>query len=156
MDIAIFGAGCFWGVQLEFSKLNGVLKTEVGYQGGETKDPTYEQVCQDSTNHAEVIRIEFDSSLISYEELLNTFFSLHNPTELNRQGPDIGTQYRSVIFFQSDLQKELALKKINDLTHEKRFPHPIVTQVLPNCPFYKAEEYHQNYLAKKGMNSCKL
>lgn len=147
MQKACFGAGCFWHVELEFSKLKGVTKTFVGYMGGKIKNPSYEAVCTDRTGHAEVVYLEYDEKVISYDQLLNAFWKIHDPTTLNRQGPDIGTQYRSVIFYYSDEQKELAIKSKNRLKK-------VVTEIVPADVFYKAEDYHQKYLKKRGMYSC--
>ena len=151
---AMFGAGCFWGVEETFRTLPGVKETAVGYAGGKTKDPTYKEVCTDKTGHAEVVHIEFDPAKTSYQKLLDVFFSSHNPMTLNRQGPDVGTQYRSVIFYYSPEQKKLAEATIARLTKEKRFPRPIVTALEPAPPFYMAEDYHQKYLMKRGKNAC--
>jgi peptide-methionine (S)-S-oxide reductase len=147
MEIAILGLGCFWGPEIKFSKLEGVIKTEVGYCGGDTKETTYKEVCTGNTNHAEVVKLDFDSNVISYEKILDFFFEIHDPTTLNSQGPDFGTQYRSEIFYLNDKQKEIsknALKKINLSLSGK-----VVTKssLLKNyCP---AEEYHQRYLEKR-------
>ncbi len=154
MEIAIFGAGCFWGVEAEFRKLNGVKSTAVGYTGGSLENPTYEEVCSDRTGHAEVVKVEFDPGIISYEELLDLFWKSHDPTTLNRQGPDIGTQYRSVIFYQTEEQKTAAQKSKEKLQKSGKFDREIVTAVEPAQTFYKAEEYHQRYLEKKGLASC--
>ena len=144
-EIAMFGAGCFWGVQATFDKLPGILKTEVGYSGGrpEYKNPSYKEVCTDKTGHAEVIRIEFDPKKISYEKLLEVFWNLHDPTQLNRQGPDIGAQYRSVIFYYTERQKKLAEKSKEEI--QKKIAGKIVTEITKARPFYKAEDYHQKY-----------
>jgi len=155
-ETAMFGAGCFWGVEETFRTLPGVLKTEVGYSGGHTPNPTYEEVCTDKTGHAEVVRIVFDPTKITYSQLLNVFWQNHDPTTLNRQGPDYGTQYRSVIFTFSDEQKRLAEASKQRLTDEKRFTRPIVTQIEPAGPFTRAEEYHQQYLKKRGLSNCHL
>lgn len=147
---AMFGAGCFWGVQSAFDALPGVLKTQVGYAGGRRENPSYEQVCSDATGHAEVVWLEFDPAKISYETLVQHFFSLHDPTQLNRQGPDIGSQYRSVIFTYDDRQSELAAALRDGL----KLARPVVTQIVPAPAFWPAEEYHQKYLAKRGRNAC--
>ncbi|MEJ6980495.1 peptide-methionine (S)-S-oxide reductase MsrA [Pedobacter sp. P351] len=144
-DSATFGAGCFWCTEAIFQSLKGVSKVSSGYMGGHKDNPTYEQVCSGVTGHAEVIQIDFDPNIISFEELLLVFFKTHNPTTLNRQGNDIGTQYRSVIFFNSQEQKEKANRMIDDLTKELVFDSPIITEVSPISDFYKAEDYHQNY-----------
>ncbi len=155
-EVAMFGAGCFWGVEATFRKVPGVLDTAVGYSGGHTKNPTYKQVCTDKTGHAEVIRIEFDPSKVSYKQLLEIFWSNHDPTTMNRQGPDVGTQYRSVVFFFSPEQEAAAKARKSELEKAKRFRRPIVTQIEPAGPFWRAEEYHQRYLEKKGLDSCHL
>ena len=139
MEIAIFGAGCFWGIEAELRKKEGVLNTSVGYSGGTTKNPTYQDVCSSATGHAEVVRIEFDPVKVTYEELLNTFWSIHNPTTLDRQGPDIGSQYRSVIFYLNEVQKEKALESLNELEKDKRFKDTIVTDISTAQEYYKDE-----------------
>jgi peptide-methionine (S)-S-oxide reductase len=149
MEKATFGAGCFWGVEETFHQLKGVLNTEVGYAGGVTQRPSYEQVCSHTTGHAEVVQVTFDPSKISYEDLLATFWQCHNPTTLNRQGPDVGSQYRSVIFYHSSEQKqkaEASKKKLQTVTSSE-----IVTEIVPATPFYKAEEYHQRYIQKHSL-----
>ena len=156
MAKATFGAGCFWGVELRFQQVPGVTATAVGYEGGTIDSPTYKDVCTDATGHAEVVEIDFDPEEVSYQELLDLFFELHDPTQLNRQGPDWGTQYRSVVFFHSPEQEAAAKDTIARLTAEKRFAKPIVTQVVPAQPFWRAEEYHQKYLEKRGMASCHI
>jgi peptide-methionine (S)-S-oxide reductase len=156
MAKATFGAGCFWGVEARFRQLPGVLETAVGYEGGKLKDPGYRDVCTDLTGHAEVVEIDYDPQQIAYEQLLEAFFSLHDPTQLNRQGPDWGTQYRSVIFFHSPEQAAAAQAAIARLTAEKRFSSAIVTQVVPAETFWRAEEYHQKYLEKRGAVSCHI
>jgi len=153
---ATFGAGCFWGVEARFAEMNGVLDTSVGYEGGALDHPTYKEVCTDRTGHAEVVQVTFDPSRVSYETLLDTFFALHDPTLLNRQGPDWGTQYRSVIFTETDVQVPQANAKIAELSASGTFRKPIVTQVVPAQTFWKAEEYHQKYLEKRGMVSCHI
>ncbi len=147
MEIAILGLGCFWGPEVEFSKLTGVTKTEVGYCGGNLKQTSYREVCTGSTNHAEVVKIEFDNSKISYEEILNYFFQIHNPTTLNKQGPDVGTQYRSEIFYNNSNQKDVAEKVISRLN--KEYNGKIVTKISEIKNYCKAEDYHQKYLEKK-------
>ena len=154
MAKATFGAGCFWGVELRFQQVPGVTATAVGYEGGKLDQPSYRDVCTDATGHAEVVEIDFDPAKVSYQELLNLFFELHDPTQLNRQGPDWGTQYRSVIFVHSPEQEKAAKDTIARLTAEKRFPKPIVTQVVPAQTFWRAEDYHQKYLEKRGATSC--
>ena len=157
IEKATFGAGCFWGVEVKFAALPGVTATAVGYEGGALQQPTYKDVCTDETGHAEVVELEFDSEKISYELLLDTFFALHDPTTLNRQGPDWGTQYRSAIFFHSPEQERQAHAKIEQLTAEGRYsPKRIVTQVEPSQTFWRAEEYHQRYLEKRGLASCHI
>ncbi|PRZ17083.1 peptide-methionine (S)-S-oxide reductase [Laceyella sediminis] len=156
MALATFGAGCFWGVEETFRKLPGVLNTAVGYMGGTKENPTYEEVCTDKTGHAEVVQVEFDPEQITYADLLDVFWNNHNPTTLNRQGPDVGTQYRSVIFYHDETQKELAEASKQELDRSGRFKNPIVTQVEPATTFWRAEEYHQRYLQKRGMDSCHL
>ena len=149
---ATFAAGCFWHVEEIFSKTNGVTSTAVRYTGGNKDNPTYEDVCSDSTGHAEAVDIDFDPELVSYQELLKIFFENHNPTTVNRQGPDIGTQYRSGIFFHDEEQERIALdiiQKLNSLAKEK-FGSEIVTKVLPASKFFRAEEYHQKYFQKMG------
>ena len=156
MAFAMFGAGCFWGVELKFQSFTGVIDTKVGYSGGKTENPTYEAVCSDNTGHAEVVRVEFDPSKITFQELLNVFWSSHNPTTLNRQGPDEGTQYRSAIFYFDDEQRVTAEKSKADLEKSKKFKNPVVTFIEPAQTFYLAEEYHQNYLKKRGQGSCSI
>lgn len=154
---ATFGAGCFWGVEAAFAALPGVVSTAVGYEGGALDKPTYKDVCTDQTGHAEVVELEFDPAQISYDRILDAFFQLHDPTTMNRQGPDWGTQYRSAIFFHSPEQEATARAKIEALTAEGRFkPKRIVTQVVPAQTFWRAEEYHQRYLEKRGLSSCHI
>lgn len=152
---ATFAAGCFWSVEEAFREVNGVLKTSVGYTGGKTKNPTYEQVCSDKTGHAEAVEIEYDSKIILYDQLLSIFWDCHDPTELNRQGADVGTQYRSVIFYHSQEQKKLAVASKLKLEKSKKYDEPIVTEISPVTDFYRAEDYHQQYLAKQGMKTCR-
>ena len=151
-EMAMFGAGCFWGVEQAFRELPGVLDAEVGYAGGQTDNPTYEQVCSDGTGHAEVCQVKFDPEQISYEKLLERFWTMHNPTTLNRQGPDHGSQYRSGIYTYTPAQA-LAAEGSKEQWQSK-FPRPIVTEILPAPQFYRAEEYHQRYFAKTGRGSC--
>lgn len=153
MEKATFGAGCFWGVEEAFRRIKGVTSTVVGYAGGKTENPTYEEVCTDKTGHAEVIQIEFDPSKITFDDLLAVFFQIHDPTTRNRQGPDVGSQYRSVIFYHSSKQKNSAEAYVQQLDLSGRFDGPIVTEILPAGPFYLAEEYHQKYHKKHG-GSC--
>jgi peptide-methionine (S)-S-oxide reductase len=156
MAKATFAAGCFWGVEAQFQQLPGVTATAVGYEGGALDHPTYQQVCTDRTGHAEAVEIDYDPEKISYEKLLEAFVSLHDPTQLNRQGPDWGTQYRSAIFFHSPEQESEAKLFIARLTEEKRFSKPIVTQIVPAQTFWRAEDYHQKYLEKRGALSCHI
>jgi peptide-methionine (S)-S-oxide reductase len=156
MAKATFGAGCFWGVEARFAQVPGVTATAVGYEGGKLDNPTYKQVCTDATGHAEVVELDYDPSKVSFEQLLDLFFELHDPTQLNRQGPDWGKQYRSVVFYHSPEQEAAATQTIARLTAEKRFSRPIVTQVVPAETFWRAEEYHQKYLEKRGAVSCHI
>ncbi|MGA8941885.1 MAG: peptide-methionine (S)-S-oxide reductase MsrA [Thermoactinomyces sp.] len=156
MAIATFGAGCFWGVEEIFRKIPGVINTSVGYMGGKTEYPTYEDVCTDQTGHAEVVRVEYDPHQVTYEELLEVFWNNHNPTTLNRQGPDVGTQYRSVIFYHTDAQKNAAEKSKKQLEESGKWDKPIVTQIEPADTFWRAEEFHQRYLQKRGLDHCHL
>ncbi len=149
MNIAILAAGCFWGIEKKFDLIKGVTKVEVGYTGGKTQDPTYEQVCYEETGHAEAVKINFDEKIITYKELLNIFWSCHNPTTLNRQGPDIGTQYRSAIFYLNEKQKTEA-EESKKIINETTFNNKIVTEITKFDVFYLAEEYHQKYLKKLG------
>jgi peptide-methionine (S)-S-oxide reductase len=149
MAKATFAAGCFWGVEEVFRQLKGVTQTCVGYSGGHTKNPTYKEVCKDTTGHAEAVEIEYDPNIISYETLVITFFENHNPTTKNRQGPDIGTQYRSIIFYHSKDEEKIAHKIKTKLEKAKKFRHTIVTEIIPATVFYPAEEYHQRYLQKQ-------
>jgi peptide-methionine (S)-S-oxide reductase len=151
---ATFAAGCFWGVEAEFSQIKGVIDTACGYSGGTTKDPTYQEVCSDRTGHAEVVQVEYDPAQVSYEALLEAFFNLHDPTTLNRQGPDVGTQYRSAVFTHTPEQDAAARAFKGKLERSGRFNRPIVTIVAPAGEFYRAEEYHQRYFEKRGMPSC--
>ena len=154
MGKATFGAGCFWGVEEAFRQTPGVTSTAVGYAGGTLNNPTYEQVCSGRTGHAEVVQVEFDPEQVSYEQLLQVFWENHNPTQLNRQGPDIGTQYRSAIFYHSPEHKAVAEQSKQQLEASGQFNRPIVTQIEAASTFYRAEEYHQQYLAKRGARSC--
>ena len=151
-----FGAGCFWGVETRFGEISGVIDTAVGYEGGTLEHPTYKEVCTDRTGHAEVVEVTFDPSRLSYETLLDAFFALHDPTQVNRQGPDWGTQYRSVIFTHNDEQFAQARAKIAELNASGSYRKPIATQIVPATTFWKAEEYHQKYLEKRGMVSCHI
>lgn len=151
---AIFAAGCFWGVQAAFDAVPGVWLTRVGYTGGSAVNPSYEQVCRGNTGHAEAVEIAYDPEQISYDELLDIFFSIHNPTTRDRQGPDIGHQYRSAVFYLNAGQKEAAVAKILELNRSGKFPAPIVTEIVPAKTFYPAEDYHQDYLKKQGLKTC--
>lgn len=154
METATFGAGCFWGVEAAFRKLPGVHSTAVGYCGGNLDRPTYKDVCTDQTGHAEAVQIEFDPAKITYTQLLDAFFSLHDPTTVNRQGPDLGTQYRSVIFYHSPQQQAAAEAAKAALDRSGKLSRSVVTQIVPAAPFWRAEEYHQRYLEKRGLSSC--
>lgn len=149
MEKAILAAGCFWGVEEVFRTTNGIINTKVGYSGGHKVNPTYEEVCTGNTDHAEVVKVEYDESVITYDQILNIFFENHNPTQLNRQGPDIGTQYRSSIFYLNNNQKTQAEQKLNSL--QEHFNNNIVTEIKKATEFYLAEEYHQEYVAKGGI-----
>jgi len=151
---ATFAAGCFWGVEEAFRHLKGVTSTTVGYTGGAKENPSYKDVCTGTTGHAEAVEVEFDPAQVSYRELVAAFFQNHNPTTLNRQGPDVGAQYRSAIFYHDAEQEAEARESIAALEKSGIFKRPIVTQVVPAGPFYRAEEYHQQYLAKRGAASC--
>lgn len=154
MEKATFGAGCFWHVEEAFRHLNGVLSTTVGYTGGTLKNPTYEEVCTDKTGHAEAVEITFDHQKITYEELLRVFWDIHDPTTKNRQGPDVGTQYRSAIFYHSPEQKNAAELSKKDLEKSRKYSKKIITEITKATTFYPAEEYHQHYLAKHGLAAC--
>lgn len=151
LETAVFGAGCFWGIEAEFKQLKGVQSTTVGYMGGTLENPTYEDVCSHKTGHAEVVQVHYDPSVVSYNDLLKLFWEMHDPTTLNRQGPDIGTQYRSVIFYYNERQKEQAIISMNILLKSGKFKKPVVTQIVPATEFYKAEEYHQDYFGKHNI-----
>jgi peptide-methionine (S)-S-oxide reductase len=154
MAKATFGAGCFWGVEEEFRKIHGVRETAVGYSGGSLQNPTYKDVCSDRTGHAEVVEVDYDPEQVPYERLLDVFWGAHNPTQLNRQGPDVGTQYRSVIFFHTPEQEAAARSSRERLEKSGRFSRPIVTAIEPAQTFWRAEDYHQRYLEKRGLGSC--
>jgi len=154
IEKATFGAGCFWGVEATFRAIKGVTNTTVGYTGGTTKNPTYEDVCSHTTGHAEVVQVEFDPGIVTYKQLLDVFWSNHNPTTLNRQGPDIGDQYRSVVFYHTLEQRTAAEEAKETLDKSGRFKKPIVTLIEPAPTFYPAEEYHQRYLEKRGLSHC--
>jgi peptide-methionine (S)-S-oxide reductase len=156
MEKAIFAAGCFWGVESSFREVKGVKQTAVGYSGGHTKNPTYKDICTDKTGHAEVVEVEFDPSVISYDDLLNVFWQAHDPTQVNRQGPDYGTQYRSAIFFLTPEQEAAAKASKEKLQKSGQFKKPIATEITPASEFYRAEEYHQQYLEKRGMAHCRI
>ena len=156
MKKATFGAGCFWGVEETFRNVPGVVNTAVGYLGGQLPNPTYEDVCTDTTGHAEVVEVEYDPEKVSYDALLDVFWTTHDPTTLNRQGPDVGTQYRSAVFYHDDEQKAAAEASKARLQASGRFRRPVVTEITPASTFYRAEEYHQRYLAKRGRSSCHL
>lgn len=153
---ATFGAGCFWGVEAAFRQVPGVVSTAVGYAGGTLANPTYEDVCTDTTGHAEVVEVEFDPSRASYDDLLAVFWGNHDPTTLDRQGPDVGTQYRSAVFVHTPEQRRAAQASKERLEQSGRFKRPIVTVIEPATTFYRAEEYHQQYLEKRGLASCQL
>jgi len=154
MSKATFAAGCFWGVEESFRHIKGVTSTTVGYTGGTKENPSYKDVCTGTTGHAEAVEVEFDPAQVSYRELIAAFFQNHNPTTLNRQGPDFGAQYRSAIFYHDAEQEAEARESIAALEKAHIFNRPIVTEVKPASPFYRAEEYHQQYLAKRGAASC--
>lgn len=154
MEIATFGAGCFWGVESAFQEVKGVTSTAVGYMGGTLRNPTYRDVCSDRTGHAEVVQVTFDPSVVSYDALLDVLFQIHDPTTLNRQGPDLGTQYRSVIFFHTPEQEGKAVTMRQRLQAVADPRRPIVTEIVPAGDFWRAEEYHQRYFEKKGIPSC--
>lgn len=149
-EIATFAAGCFWGVQESFDHMKGVVRTEVGYTGGTKSNPTYEEVCALRTGHAEAVRIEYDPAVVSYDMLLKMFWSIHDPTQVNRQGPDVGDQYRSVIFYHTPEQQRFAEAS----KRSKTYPRPIATKIIPAGAWYPAEEHHQHFLHKRGLNMC--
>jgi len=153
---AVFGAGCFWQVEATFRQIQGVLATEVGYEGGTFANPTYRDVCTDRTGHAEVVQVEYDPARVSYNDLLTVFWENHNPTTLNRQGPDVGTQYRSVIFYNSPEQQKEAIASKEQLQASGKYRRPIVTEIVPATTFYRAEDYHQQYLEKRGLSTCHI
>ena len=156
MEKATFAAGCFWGVEATFRQLPGVVSTRVGYTGGHTENPTYKEVCTDRTGHAEVVQVEFDPDQVSFERLLEIFWQIHDPTTLNRQGPDVGAQYRSAVFYHDEAQREAAAAMKDQLQSSGRFRRPIVTEITPAATFWRAEEYHQKYFQKHGGSSCHL
>ncbi|MFQ5701988.1 MAG: peptide-methionine (S)-S-oxide reductase MsrA [Acidobacteriota bacterium] len=151
---ATFAAGCFWGVEAAFRRIDGIVATKVGFMGGSTLNPTYREVCTGTTGHAEVVQVDFDPDRVSYERLLELFWSCHDPTTPDRQGPDIGTQYRSAVFFHTPEQEAAATAMMRKLDASGRFDAPIVTAIVPAGPFYEAEEYHQRYLERRGMLDC--
>lgn len=153
LEVATFGMGCFWGAESLFMRVKGVKRTAVGYMGGHTKNPTYEEVCTDRTGHAEVVQLEFDPNEVAYEELLKIFWENHDPTTPNRQGPDYGTQYRSIVFYHSEEQRKKAEEIKAMLASSRKYKGQIVTEIVPASEFYRAEEYHQKYLEKKGSRS---
>jgi peptide-methionine (S)-S-oxide reductase len=156
MEKATFAAGCFWGVEATFRQLPGVTSTRVGYTGGQTENPTYKEVCTDRTGHAEAVEVEFDPAKVRYADLLKIFWENHDPTQVNRQGPDWGSQYRSAIFFHSPEQAAEAKASIESLEKAHRYSKPIATQIVPAAKFYPAEDYHQQYLEKRGLASCHI
>lgn len=156
MEKATFGAGCFWGVEETFRRLPGVESTQVGYMGGHTSNPTYKQVCTDGTGHAEVVEVTYDPSKIAYPDLLGVFWANHDPTTMNRQGPDIGAQYRSAVFFHSPEQQAEAQAFKEKLERSKIYKRPIVTEITAAGEFWRAEDYHQQYLAKRGQSHCHI
>jgi peptide-methionine (S)-S-oxide reductase len=156
MAKATFAAGCFWGVEETFRQTSGVTATAVGYTGGQTANPSYEQVCTDRTGHAEAVEVEFDPARVSYDHLLDVFWASHDPTQLNRQGPDYGSQYRSAIFYHTPEQQQAAAASKERLAASGRLARPIVTQIVPAGEFFRAEDYHQQYLAKRGQRSCHI
>ncbi|HKT46005.1 MAG TPA: peptide-methionine (S)-S-oxide reductase MsrA [Candidatus Acidoferrales bacterium] len=153
-EVATFAAGCFWGVEATFQRVPGVIATEVGYSNGHTPNPTYHDVCTDETGHAEVVRVTFDPARVSYEQLLDVFWQVHDPTQMNRQGPDFGSQYRSAIFYHSPQQEVIAKRSREALDGSGKLRRPVATEVSEAGPFYRAEEYHQNFLQKRGAASC--
>jgi peptide-methionine (S)-S-oxide reductase len=154
MSTATFAAGCFWGVEAAFRRVEGVTSTEVGYTGGQAAEPTYQQVCTGRTGHAEAVRVGFDPARVSYDDLLSVFWACHDPTQLDRQGPDVGTQYRSAIFFHDAAQEEAATRSRDALAASGAHADPVVTEIVPAVEFWRAEEYHQQYLAKRGQDAC--
>jgi peptide-methionine (S)-S-oxide reductase len=156
MANAMFGAGCFWGVEAAFRRVKGVRSTAVGYAGGSLKNPSYHDVCTGTTGHAEVVQVEYDPAVTAYDDLLTVFWENHDPTTLNRQGPDVGTQYRSAIFFESPEQEAAAIASKERLEKSGRFKRPIVTKIEPASDFWKAEDYHQQYLEKRGLATCHI
>ncbi len=156
MEKATFAAGCFWGVEANLRRVRGVIATAVGYTGGHLEDPTYKDVCTGKTGHAEAVDIVFDPAVVNYEQLIEVFWNIHDPTTPNRQGPDIGTQYRSVIFYHSEEQRSTAIASKERVQNSGKFKKPIVTEIVPASTFYRAEEYHQQYFEKGGMGGCRI
>jgi peptide-methionine (S)-S-oxide reductase len=156
IEKATFGAGCFWGVEADFRQIPGVKATRVGYEGGHTQDPTYRDVCSHTTGHAEVVEVDYDPERVSYEQLLNVFWENHDPTQLNRQGPDVDDQYRTVIFYHTPEQQAAAIASKEALEAAHKYRKPIVTQIVPAETFYLAEDYHQQYLEKRGLSTCRI
>ena len=154
MATATFAAGCFWGPEAAFRKIDGVIDTEVGYTGGHAEDPTYRQVCSGTTGHAEAVRVEYDPDRVSYEELLDVFWSIHDPTQVDRQGPDMGSQYRSAVFVHDDQQEAAARASKAELEASGRLPRPVATEITEAGPFWRAEESHQRYVEKRGGGAC--
>ena len=155
-EIATFGAGCFWGVEAAFRRVPGVVDAVSGYSGGRTENPTYKEVCTDRTGHAEVVQVTFDPAQVSYEQLLEVFWKVHDPTQVNRQGPDFGKQYRTAIFFHTPEQQAMALKSKQALDASGKLRRPVATEITPAGAFWRAEEYHQRYLEKRGQESCHI
>ncbi len=153
---ATFGAGCFWGVEAAFRQVSGVVQTAVGYMGGTLKNPTYKDVCTDRTGHAEVCEVVYDPAKVSYQDLLKVFWEIHDPTQLNRQGPDVGRQYRSAIFFHTPEQETAARAAKENLARTGAYKGPIVTEITPAAEFWRAEDYHQQYLEKRGLAACRI
>lgn len=153
---ATFAAGCFWGVEATFMKVRGVVQTEVGYMGGHTESPSYREVCTDRTGHAEVVQLTYEDAIVSYDHLLEVFWSSHDPTQKNRQGPDVGTQYRTAIFYHDDEQRSTAERSRAALDASGRLSRPVATLVEKAGPFWRAEDYHQKYLQKKGLDTCQI
>src|SRR5882672_6531435 len=156
MEKATFGAGCFWGIEAAFRQVRGVTSTAVGYMGGTLKNPTYQNVCTGRTGHAEVVQVEFDPAQVTYEQLLAVFWENHDPTTLNRQGPDVGTQYRSAVFFHTPEQEAAARAAADAIGRSGRYKRPVVTEIKPAPEFWRAEEYHQQYLEKRGVSHCRI
>jgi peptide-methionine (S)-S-oxide reductase len=156
IQLATFAAGCFWGIEAAFRKVHGVVETQVGFMGGHTDKPTYKQVCSSNTGHAEVVHLQYDSAQVSYEDLLQVFWAIHDPTTYHRQGPDIGSQYRSAIFYYNPEQKQAAERSAKKLEQSGTYPNKIVTEMVPASTFYPAEEYHQRYYEKNGLQACAL